>query len=162
MKTTLLVICCLFAIHSIGQNVFNPSDPIIRHNSSQPFGSQYNPDPNRRGLQKWVSTPTNGISIGSSTFNASSFKQYLINYNGSTPLAFRIKFPRTYTSNPSGRFPAMVFLHGAGEVGCPSNGGVYNNEKQLWLGGGLFMDHVDNGQFDGFLIYPQLVVTSGC
>ncbi len=53
--------------------------------------------------------------------------------------------------------PVMLFLHGAGEAGCPSNGGVYNNERQIWLGGKLFKDRVDNGSFDGFLVYPQLV-----
>src|SRR5688572_30250473 len=164
MKTFLLVVCFIIGALQIsfGQNVFNPSDPIIRYSSSQPLGSAQRPDPNKRGLQKWVSTPTNGISTGTDQFNASSFKQYFINYNGTTPLAFRIKFPRSYTTNTTARFPAMIFLHGAGEVGCSTNGGVYNNEKQLWLGGNLFMGRVDDGSFDGFLIYPQLVETSGC
>ena len=134
MKTFLLAICFLIGIYnySFSQNVFNPSDPITRYSSSAPLGSAQRPDPNRRGLQKWVSTPTNGISTGTDQFNASSFKQYFINHNGSTPLAFRIKFPRSYSTNPTARFPAMIFLHGAGEVGCSSNGGVYNNEKQLY------------------------------
>lgn len=164
MKTSLLVVCFMIGALQISfsQNVFNPSDPIIRYSSSQPLGSAQRPDPNKRGLQKWVSTPTNGISKGTDQFNASSFKQYFINYNGSTPLAFRIKFPRSYSTNTTARFPAMIFLHGAGEVGCSTNGGVYNNEKQLWLGGNLFMGRVDDGSFDGYLIYPQLVVTSGC
>lgn len=163
MKTSLLCVCILCIVNlSIAQNVFNPSDPIIRYNKSQPLGSAQNPNPSKRGLQKWVSTPTNGISTGTDAWDASSFKQYFINYNGSTPLAFRIKFPRTYTSNTTARFPAMVFLHGAGEVGCSTNGGVYNNEKQLWLGGKLFMDHVNSGRFDGFLIYPQIVAKQGC
>src|SRR5690606_1111708 len=38
----------------------------------------------------------------------------------------------------------------------------YNNEKQLWLGGSLFMERVDKNQFDGFLLYPQLVVEESC
>ena len=164
MKTFFLVVCFIIgALHILfSQNVFNPSDPIIRYSSSQPLGSAQRPDPNKWGLQKWVSTPTNGISTGTDQFNASSFKQYFINYNGTTPLAFRIKFPRSYTTNTTARFPAMIFLHGAGEAGCSTNGGVYNNEKQLWLGGNLFMGKVDDGSFDGFLIYPQLVETSGC
>ena len=164
MKTLLLSLCLFFvSIHfTSSQNVFNPSDPIIRYNSSSPLGSSQHPDPNKRGLQKWVSTPTNGISSGTDQFDASSYKQYFLNYNGTTPLAFRIKFPKSYSTNTSARFPAMIFMHGAGEAGCNTNGGVYNNEKQLWLGGNLFMGRVDNGQFDGFLIYPQLVETSGC
>lgn len=159
-----IALCLLFlSIHfSFGQNVFNPSDPIIRYSSGAALGSSQHPDPNKRGLQKWVSIPTTGVSLGSDQFNASSFKQYFLNFNGSTPLAFRIKFPKSYNTNATARFPAMVFLHGAGEVGCSTNGGVYNNEKQLWLGGNLFMQRVDNGSFDGFLIYPQLVETEGC
>jgi fibronectin type 3 domain-containing protein len=50
----------------------------------------------------------------------------------------------------------MLFFHGAGETGCPSNGGIYNNEKQLLIGGKLFKQRVDNNQFDGFLFYPQV------
>ena len=164
MKTSLLLTLLILGIihFSFSQNVFNPSDPIVRYSSSQPLGSAQHPDPNKRGLQKWVSTPTNGVSAGTDQFNASSFKQYFINHNGSTPLAFRIKFPKSYSTNPTARFPVMIFLHGAGEAGCSSNGGVYNNEKQLWLGGNLFMGRVDNGSFDGFLLYPQLVENSGC
>lgn len=57
----------------------------------------------------------------------------------------------------------MIFLHGAGEVGCSTNGGIYNNEKQLWLGGNLFLtESVTNQKFDGFLLYPQLVARTGC
>jgi poly(3-hydroxybutyrate) depolymerase len=163
MKTS-FTLCLLFVSIqlSFSQNVFNPSDAIVRYSSGAPLGSSTHPDPNKKGLQKWVSTPTTGISTGTDQFNASSFKQYFLNYNGTTPLAFRIKFPKSYSTNPSAHFPAMVFLHGAGEVGCSTNGGVYNNEKQLWLGGNLFMQRVDNGSFDGFLIYPQLVETQGC
>jgi hypothetical protein len=55
----------------------------------------------------------------------------------------------------------MLFFHGAGESGCSGNGGVYNNEKQLLHGGQLFRDRVNNNQFDGFLVFPQLVPTDG-
>lgn len=166
MKTylPLLLLLVAGAFQSLfAQNVFNPADPIVRVNKSQPYGSTQYPDSNRLGLQKWVSTPTNGISTGTGTFDASSFKAYFINLNGSK-LPFRIKFPRSYTTadSASKRYPVMVFLHGAGEVGCSSNGGLYNNEKQLWLGGGLFRDMVNNNQFDGFLVYPQLLGRTEC
>ncbi|MBL7696504.1 MAG: fibronectin type III domain-containing protein [Chitinophagaceae bacterium] len=163
MKTFLLQALFVLCVTNLclAQNVFNPSDPITRYNKSAALGSSTNPNPAKKGLQKWVSTPTNGISTGSG-FNATSYKQYFLNYNGSVPLAFRIKFPRTYTTNTTAKFPAMVFLHGAGEVGCPTNGGIYNNEKQLWLGGSLFQDRVNSGEFDGFLIYPQLVNATEC
>ena len=156
-----LLLLLNYAIAS-AQNVFNPADPIIRFDANQPLGSAQHPNPATPGLQKWVSTPTSGVSVGSSSIDVSSFKQYFINFNG-TPMAFRIKFPKTYsTATGSKKFPVMLFLHGAGEVGCPTNGGVYNNEKQLWLGGGLFRDFVDQNIFDGFLVYPQLVNADGC
>ena len=56
----------------------------------------------------------------------------------------------------------MLFFHGAGEPGCPSNGGVYNNEKQLVHGGQTFRNRVENNTFDGFLLYPQVLAGSGC
>jgi fibronectin type 3 domain-containing protein len=146
-----------------GQNVFNPSDPIVRFDNSQPLGSPQKPNPSLPGLQKWVSTPTNGVSTGSGAIDVSSFKQYFLNWNG-TPMAFRLKFPKSYT-NPDSvgkKYPIMLFLHGAGEVGCPTNNGVYNNEKQLYLGAGLFRDFVDKNVFDGFLLYPQMVNKDGC
>lgn len=158
----LLILQCIF-MPAISQNVFNPNDAIVRYDGTKPMGSAQNPNPAILGLQKWVSTPTNGVSLGSSQWNASSYKAYFYN-NGSLRIAYRIKFPRSY-SNPDSaakKYPIMLFLHGAGEVGCPSNGGIYNNEKQLWLGGDLFRSRVDNNQFDGFLVYPQLVNTSGC
>ena len=153
--------CISFA--GITQNVFNPSDAIIRYDENQPLGSQQHPDPDKPGLQKWVSTPTIGVSVGTDTYDASSFKQYFINTGGGK-VAFRLKFPKTYNDpgNDGKKYPVMLFLHGGGEVGCSTNGGIYNNEKQVWLGGSLFMQRVDNGQFDGFLLYPQLVVTEGC
>lgn len=157
-KVLLLAVSAFYSAILFSQNVFNPTDATVRYDKTKALGSAQNPNPAKTGLQKWVSTPTSGVSTGSSTFDASSFKAYYLNVN-SVRLAYRIKFPKTYTTDPTKKFPVMLFLHGAGEVGCPSNGGVYNNEKQLWLGGKLFKDRVDNGSFDGFLVYPQLVTT---
>jgi pimeloyl-ACP methyl ester carboxylesterase len=158
LLSTLLIVVTQFAFT---QNVFNPADPIVRYSSSASYGSSQRPDTNKLGLQKWVSTPTSGISTGSSTWDASSFKAYYLYANG-IRVPYRIKFPKSYTTDPTRKYPVMIFLHGAGEVGCATNGGLYNNEKQLWLGGNLFRGRVDNGSFDGFLLYPQLVTTSGC
>ena len=156
-----ILVLAIISLACIGrtfsQNVFNPSDPIVRYSSTAAYGSAQKPDSNIVGLQKWVSNPTNGVSSGTGSFDASSFKAYFINFFN-TRLAFRLKFPRSY-SNPDSankKYPIMIFMHGAGEVGCASNGGIYNNEKQLVLGGKLFMDRVDANQFDGFLFYPQL------
>ena len=69
-------------------------------------------------------------------------------------MAFRLKFPYSYGNpdNAGKKYPINLFLHGGGEVGCSSNGGIYNNEKQLRLGGKLFLDHVLKNEFDGFLL----------
>src|SRR5687768_1577444 len=156
-RILLLTTISIFFISTLvnGQNVFNPADPIVRYNAGAASGSAQNPDQNTAGLQKWVSTATLGISSGSGSFDASSYKAYFININGAK-VAFRMKFPRSY-SNPDSvgkKYPMMLFFHGAGEAGCPSNGGLYNNEKQLLHGGRLFRDAVNNNQFDGFLTYP--------
>lgn len=165
MRRFVLFGLCLIAITltTRAQNVFDPGDEIIRYNASRPVGSAENPDPTSPGLQKWVSTPTIGVSAGTDTFDASSFKQYFLNVNGAK-MAFRLKFPYSYgTSGSAGKkYPINLFLHGGGEVGCSTNGGIYNNEKQLWLGGKLFLDRVLKNEFDGFLLYPQLVVSEGC
>jgi fibronectin type 3 domain-containing protein/pimeloyl-ACP methyl ester carboxylesterase len=148
------------------QNVFNPNDAIVRYSASAALGTPTHPNPALPGLQKWVSTPTNGVSTGNGAIDVSSFKQYFLNWNGN-PMAFRIKFPRSYTNTDSSakKYPVMLFLHGAGEVGCPSNNGVYNNEKQLYLGSALFRDVANTAGikgFDGFLVYPQMVNADGC
>lgn len=164
MKRIILfhLILCAFFGNVVGQNIFNPADAQVRYDKTKALGSAQNPNPAKTGLQKWVSVATTGVSLGSAAWNASSFKAYYINVGGAR-MAFRIKFPKTYTTSPTKRYPVMLFLHGGGEAGCSTNGGIYNNEKQLWLGGSLFMGRVDNGSFDGFLIYPQLVSsTSDC
>lgn len=159
MRTLQMFLALLFCGTAVlSQNVFNPLDTQARHNPTAPLGSRNNPNPSRTGLQKWVSTPTNGIST---SYDASSYKAYFINVGGRR-MAFRLKFPYSY-SNPDSaakRYPVMLFFHGAGEPGCETNGGIYNNEKQLLHGGKLFMDRVDNNQFDGFLFYPQAVAAN--
>ena len=166
MKRFLLfaAIITAFIGKSFAQNVFDANDPVTRYSSSAPYGSAQRPDTNQVGLQKWVANSTNGVSSGSGSFNNSSFKPYFINYFN-TRMSFRLKYPKNFNSpeNANRKYPVMIFMHGAGEVGCESNGGFYNNEKQLVHGGKLFLDRVDNNQFDGFLLYPQIRSTDpGC
>lgn len=161
MKRISLLTGMLLLVTSLicAQNVFDPNDPIIRYDSTVAAGSPENPNPARTGLQKWVSVPTNSISTGYGAWDASAYKSYYINVSG-VRLAFRLKFPYSYLNPDSStkKYPVMLFFHGAGEPGCPANGGIFNNEKQLLHGGKLFLDRVNNNQFDGFLIYPQAVV----
>lgn len=165
MKKILLLGYLVIILTLIGsaQNVFNPDDPIIRYDKTKPYGSAQRPDTTIPGLQKWVSTPVSGVSFNAGAYDATSFKQYFLN-SGTSKMAFRIKFPYSYKNPDSAgkKYPINLFLHGGGEVGCPSNGGIYNNERPIWLGGKLFRDMVDNNKFDGFLVYPQYVVNSGC
>jgi len=159
LTTTML--CCVAMLHA--QNIFNPADPIVRWKSTDPLGSSTNPNPNIGGLQKWVSVASNGISTGTGSWDVTSYKAYFINIGGSR-MCFRLKFPKSY-SNPDSagkKYPVMLFFHGAGEPGCTSNGGVYNNEAQLVHGGQYFRDAVDNNKFDGFLFYPQVDAGSTC
>ncbi|HYF33165.1 MAG TPA: PA14 domain-containing protein [Chitinophagaceae bacterium] len=125
----------VFTILKAQPNVFDPADPIVPYNSSSPPVTQWG------NIQKWVVTNRN---LG---WNTSSFKSYHFNN-----ISFRVKFPKTYAHNVADgkKYPVMLFWHGAGEKGT-----VYDNELQLLHGGQLFRNRVDNGQFDGFLVYPQ-------
>lgn len=163
LLTTTSMLFCVAMLQA--QNVFDPADPTVRWNSSAALGTAANPNPGIAGLQKWVSVASNGISVGNGQWetSAKTYKAYFINIGGAQ-MCFRLKFPKSYTNpdSASKKYPSMVFFHGAGEPGCASNGGVYNNERQLTHGGKTFSDRVDNGSFDGFLFYPQVNSGSSC
>lgn len=137
------------------QNVFNSNDPLVRYNATAAVGTAQKPNPDIQGLQKWVADSMSSIS---NSYSTQSYKAYYMNIQG-VKIPFRLKYPKSYGNPDSAgkKYPVMLFFHGAGEAACETNGGVYNNEKQLLHGGRLFRDHVDNGRFDGFLIYPQVV-----
>src|SRR5690606_3842835 len=80
-------------------------------------------------------------------WNTSSYKAYI--YKGN---AFRLKFPKTYDKNAADgkKYPMIVFFHGRGE-----GGSVYDNEYSLYHGGQKFMNNVDNGTFDGYILVMQ-------
>jgi hypothetical protein len=87
-----------------------------------------------------------------------------LSWNGQTPfqygyksyyykaMAFRLKFPKTYVHNVSDgkKYPLFIFLHGLGERGA-----VTDNEYQMRHGGLTHAEHVNDGTFDGFVMYPQ-------
>ncbi|HWJ25125.1 MAG TPA: hypothetical protein VNS32_01205, partial [Flavisolibacter sp.] len=112
--------------------VFNPNDPVVNYNSASP---PVKPGYNQVG--KWVRTPK-------VSWNTTSFKCYY--FNG---LPFRLKFPKNYDSTKN--YPVIIFFNGDGEYGRTP----YDNEYQLALGGQVHMAAVDNGKFNGFLLYPQ-------
>ncbi len=161
LLTTIGTLFCMVLLHA--QNVFDPADPLLAWNSGATLGTSTNPNPDIQGLQKWVRVPATGVSIGSGSYDVSGFKAYYVNIGGAK-MCFRLKFPKSY-SNPDSaakKYAVMVFFHGAGEPGCPSNGGIYNNERQLVHGGRFWRDNTDNGNFDGFLFYPQVLAGTNC
>jgi len=121
--------------------VLDPTDPIVNYKSSTPPTT-----PPIGQLAKWVRTQR-------MSWSTTSFKAYY--YKG---VAFRLKFPKTYQHGVADgkRYPIFVFFHGVGEKGS-----VYDNEYQLLHGGQTHMNAVDNGKFDGFLLYIQSSTSSG-
>ncbi|MCK7555269.1 hypothetical protein MKQ70_09730 [Chitinophaga sedimenti] len=115
--------------------VLNPNDPIVVYNAASPPTQ-----PAWGTLGKWVKT--NRLN-----WTSTSFKAYI--YKG---MAFRVKFPKSYQYGvvDGKKYPVIIFFHGVGEKGT-----IYDNEFQLYHGGQVHMNKVDNGDFDGFLIYPQ-------
>ena len=123
---------------SFGQaGVLNPNDPdVIFTSSNHPAVPPYSQ------ISKWGHTNRlswNPFSLG--------YKSYY--FKG---MAFRVKFPKTYQHNvPDGKtYPAIIFLHGLGEPG-----NVWDNEYQLLHGGQTHAQKINDGTFDGFMIYPQ-------
>lgn len=76
LTTIGMLFCVMF---SQAQNVFDPSDALVRYNSSATLGTTGKPNPAASGLQKWVATSVNGISTGSNSYDVSSFKAYFMN-----------------------------------------------------------------------------------
>lgn len=130
---------CLFILSGImgstqAQSVFDPNDPIVTYNPAHPPAQ-----PAFGEVGKWVRT------VRISGWNTSSFKAYI--YKG---MPFRIKWPKNYDASGNTKYPLLVFFHGKGE-----RGSIYDNEYQLKHGGLDHKNAVDNGQFNGFLLFPQ-------
>jgi hypothetical protein len=115
--------------------VLNPNDTVEEYKPAAPPAT-----PNWGVLSKWVKTTR-------VNWNTSSFKCYY--YNG---MQFRLKFPKSYQHGVADgkKYPMIIFWHGVGERGT-----IYDNEYQLYHGGELHKNAVDNGTYDGFLLYPQ-------
>ncbi len=130
----LLFSCCLLR----GQNVFDANDAVVNYNAAGPAGSVTNPTWSNNVMAKWVRTPRMSWSTG-------NFKSYM--WNG---LAFRMRFPNNYNPANAVKYPVVVFFHGGGEIGP-----ITDNEFQLLWGAQLFEQRINNGDWNGFLIFPQ-------
>lgn len=130
-------LCC--CTNLCAQNVFSPSDAIVTYNSAAAAGSATNPNQPAAGVMgKWVRTSR----VSWSTTN---FKSYI--WNG---MAFRMRFPNNYNAANATKYPVIVFYHGGGEIGT-----IYDNEDQLYWGAQVFEQRINNGEWNGFLIFPQ-------
>ena len=120
--------------------VLNPNDPIVIYD---PAHKPVTP-PNGT-LVKWVKTTR-------LSWNSTSLKCYYI-----SGIPFRLKFPKSYSTAADGKtYPLYLFFHGIGEKGT-----IYDNEYSMAHGGDVHTAAVDNGKFDGFLLYPQSTSASG-
>src|SRR5690625_2869541 len=126
------------------QSVLNPNDPVVNYDPNNP------PErPSEAGtMVKWVRTPRMG-------WNTSAYKAYFYSTNGWSGIPFRLLFPKSYDADPNKKFPMLIFFHGAGEI---SKNGPYDNELQLVNCGKKIMEEVENGDFDGFVLFPQVEI----
>ncbi|MGN6211870.1 fibronectin type III domain-containing protein [Parafilimonas sp.] len=133
----LLLVLFLAGFHKNvkAQSVLNPNDPVINYDPQNPPA-----EPPYGQIGKWVRTKN-------VSWNSDSYKAYI--YEGS---CFRLKFPKTYnpTVNDGKKYPMAIVFHGGGE-----SGPITDNESQLYHGGKPYMDAVDNGTFDGYVLFMQ-------
>ncbi len=120
--------------------VLNYQDPIVLYNAAAPPTM-----PALGTLAKWVKTTR-------VSYNTDDFKAYIFN-----DVQFRLKWPKSYTPGADGKtYPLYLFFHGVGEAGT-----WYDNEFQFAHGGDVHQAAVNNGTYDGFLLYPQSANASG-
>lgn len=120
----------------------DPNDPVITFDSNNPPAF-----PPPKTIGKWVRTRRYSWST--------PYKCYIYDL-----VPFRLKFPKNY--DPNKKYPLTLFFHGRGErpgTLRDAQGNVipnyYDNENSLKHGGRQHMQAVDNGTYDGFLLYPQ-------
>ncbi|MFL5741581.1 MAG: carbohydrate-binding protein [Flavisolibacter sp.] len=131
-----LVNTSLFSFCAQSQSILDPTDPVITYDSTNPPVQ-----PPWGQIGKWVRTKKRV------SWNTDGFKAYI--YKG---VCFRLKFPKTYNPavNDGKKYPMLVFFHGLGEA-AP----ITDNEDQLYWGADFFNWSVDNGTFDGYLLFMQ-------
>ncbi|RYE23522.1 MAG: T9SS type A sorting domain-containing protein [Sphingobacteriales bacterium] len=137
LAALLLCMTCMVNTTFAQPNILNPNDPdVIFTSSNQPAL------PTWGQMSKWGHT--NRLSWNPYSYG---YKSYY--FKG---MAFRLKFPKTYQHNVADgkNYPAILFLHGLGEPGP-----VYDNEFHLVHGGEYHAQKINDGTFDGFMIYPQ-------
>ena len=118
-------------------NVLNINDPdVIYTTNNQPAAPTWNQ------ISKWGHT--NRLS-----WNPYSYGYLSYYFQG---MAFRLKFPKSYKQGvvDGKKYPVFIFFHGLGEAGT-----IWDNEYQLFHGGQIFAEAVNDSAFDGFVLTPQ-------
>ena len=113
--------------------VLDPNDPIVEYDADNPPTS-----PDWGTMVKWVRTKRLG-------WDSDAFKAYF--YKG---MAFRVMWPKDYDPSGNTKYPMVIMLHGRGERQV-----IYDNEFSMKHGGQRHRDAVNNGQWPGFVVYPQ-------
>src|SRR5882757_1389317 len=141
LSALLFLIVGFFSSDTFAQTgVLNPNDPIVLYNPASPPVR-----PGANTMVKWVKTTR-------VSYNTDDFKCYY--YNN---VQFRLKWPKTFATDPVGTtYPLYLFFHGVGE-----RGSFVDNEFQFSHGGDVHQKTVNNGTFNGFLLYPQSANASG-
>ncbi|HTE12358.1 MAG TPA: T9SS type A sorting domain-containing protein [Chitinophagaceae bacterium] len=146
------------------QNVMTPSDGDYIYDSTAVPGSLTNPIPAGAGvMQKWVRDTlqkANGVPLTNTriTWDQTQFKCYRWGIT-----SFRLRFPNNY--NPALKYPMVVFMHGQGEAADLSNKSNTSeinreNQDQLYWGARLFEQRINAGEWNGFLLFPQIMIDS--
>jgi pimeloyl-ACP methyl ester carboxylesterase len=144
---------------AMAQNVMTPNDGDRIYKKTAPAGDTLNPIPAGTGvMQKWIHDPNQNGKSGRITWNQTNFKSYRFNNT-----SFRLRFPNNY--NPANKYPVVIFLHGAGEAAYnndPDNTATVDRENQdhLFWGAQLFEQRMNQGEWNGFLLFPQLLIAS--
>jgi predicted esterase len=79
------------------------------------------------------------------SYPTDSFKAYI--FNG---MPFRLAYPNNYKKGLK-KYPIIFILHGKGEMGD-----AYDNESQLFNGGRFHLKALQDGKYEGFILYPQI------
>ncbi|MBS1565078.1 MAG: hypothetical protein JST39_11855, partial [Bacteroidetes bacterium] len=113
---------------------------MYTYDASAPAGSPTNPNVPTAGIiGKWIRSPKNNY------WDVSRFKCYI--YNN---MAFRLRYPNNYDTTGNTKYPVLIFLHGGGEIGP-----LTENEAQLYWGARMFEERINNGEWNGFMLFPQ-------
>jgi len=129
----ILILGLVLCQSQLSAQVLNPNDPVITYDSNHPPTL-----PPWDSIGKWVRTVR-------MNWNTNQYKCYI--YRN---MAFRLLFPKSWTDTSTKKYPMVIFLHGVGE-----RGNIYDNELQLKWEGQRFLNAVNNGEYDGFVLFPQ-------